>query len=50
MDVPQQFAAIAEFFQVGERAEMERFLDRIVRRGARVDDHADLIVEVADPR
>ena len=49
VDVPQQLAAVAQFLQIGERAEIERLLDRIVRADARVDDDADLIVKAANP-
>ncbi len=49
VNVPQQFAAVAQLLQIGERAKIERLLDRIVRAHARVDDDADLIVKGADP-
>ncbi len=48
MDVPQQFAAIAQFFQISERAEIEGLLDGIVGSDAGVNDDADLIVDIAD--
>ena len=48
VNVSQQFASIAQFFEVGEGAEIESLLDRIVRGDARIDDDADLVVEAAD--
>lgn len=48
VDVPQQLAAVAQFLQIGEGAEIEGLLDRIVADNARVDDYADVVVEAAD--
>ena len=45
VNVPQQLAGIAQFFQVGERPEVQGLLDRIVGAAAGIDDHADLLVD-----
>lgn len=48
VDVPQQFAGIAELFQIGKRAQHEGFLDGIGGGGAGIDNHANPVVEAAD--
>ena len=48
VNVLQQLARIAQFLEVRECPEVQGLLDRVVGGAARVDDHADLLVNVAD--
>ncbi len=50
VDVAQQFAGIAELFQIGKCAQSEGLLDGIGGGGAGINDHANPVVEAADAR